>query len=62
MHEYTGKPMLLSSRAADDAGHIQPSVKNERAAVGIEGVYHRNGIHTWEIDAKGEVTNVQILS
>ncbi|HQR74582.1 MAG TPA: sulfite dehydrogenase [Sulfurovum sp.] len=62
MHEYTGKPMLLSSRAADDAGHIQPSVKNERAAVGIEGVYHRNGIHTWEIDAKGVVTNVQILS
>jgi sulfane dehydrogenase subunit SoxC len=62
MHEYTGKPMLLCSRAADDAGHIQPSVKNERAAVGIEGVYHRNGIHTWEIDAKGEVTNVQILS
>ena len=62
MHEYTGKPMLLSSRASDDAGHVQPTVKNERAAVGIEGVYHRNGIHTWEIDAKGEVTNVQILS
>lgn len=62
MHKYTGKPMLLSSRAADDAGHVQPSVKNERAAVGIEGVYHRNGIHTWEIDAEGEVTNVQILS
>jgi len=54
--------MLLSSRASDDAGHVQPTVKNERAAVGIEGVYHRNAIHTWEIDAKGEVTNVQILS
>jgi sulfane dehydrogenase subunit SoxC len=62
MHEYTGKPMLLSSRAADDAGHVQPSVKNERAAVGIEGVYHRNGIHTWAIDEKGVVTNVQVLS
>jgi len=62
MHEYTGKPMLLSSRAADDAGHVQPTVKQERKAVGIEGVYHRNAIHTWEIDAKGEVTNVQILS
>lgn len=62
MHEYTGKPMLLSSRASDDAGHVQPSVKNERAAVGIEGVYHRNGIHTWAIDEKGVVTNVQILS
>jgi len=62
MHEYTGKPMLLSSRASDDAGHVQPSVKNERAAVGIEGVYHRNGIHTWAIDEKGVVTNVQVLS
>ncbi len=62
MYEYTGKAMFLSSRASDDAGHIQPTVKNERAAVGIEGVYHRNGIHTWEIDAEGEVTNVQILS
>ncbi len=62
MHEYTGKPMLLCSRASDDAGHVQPSVKNERAAVGIEGVYHRNGIHTWAIDEKGVVTNVQVLS
>jgi len=62
MHEYTGKPMLLASRAVDDAGHVQPTVKNERAAVGIEGVYHRNAIHTWEVDAKGEVTNVQVLS
>jgi sulfane dehydrogenase subunit SoxC len=62
MHEYTGKPLLLSSRATDDAGHTQPTVMNERKAVGVEGVYHRNGIHTWEVDSKGVVTNVQILS
>ena len=62
MHEYTGKPLLLSSRAVDDAGHVQPTVREERAVNGIEGVYHRNGIHTWKVSAKGEVTNVQILS
>ncbi|HIP59578.1 MAG TPA: sulfite dehydrogenase [Campylobacterales bacterium] len=62
MYKYEGKPLLLSSRARDDAGHIQPSVKQERDAVGVEGVYHRNGVHTWEVTAKGEVNNVQILS
>ena len=54
--------MMLSSRAYDDAGHVQPTVKQERDAVGVEGVYHRNGVHTWEVSAKGEVTNVQIIS
>jgi len=62
IYKYEGKDLLLSSRARDDAGHIQPTVKDERAAVGVEGVYHRNGIHTWAVAANGEVTNVQILS
>jgi len=62
IYKYDGKPMFLSSRARDDAGYVQPSVKQERDAVGVEGVYHRNGIHTWEITKKGEVNNVQILS
>ncbi len=62
MYKYEGKDILLSSRARDDAGHIQPSVKQERDTLGVEGVYHRNGIHTWAVSAKGDVTNVQILS
>ena len=62
MYKYEGKDILLSSRARDDAGHIQPTVKQERDTVGVEGVYHRNGIHTWSVKANGEVTNVQILS
>ena len=62
IYKYDGKPLLLSSRARDDAGYIQPSIKQERDAVGIEGVYHRNGIHTWEIKENGEVHNVQVLS
>jgi len=62
MYKYEGKPLLLSSRARDDAGHIQPTVKHEREVMGVESVYHRNGIHTWEVTAKGEVNNVQVLS
>jgi sulfane dehydrogenase subunit SoxC len=62
MYKYEDKPLLLSTRARDDAGHIQPTVKEERAAVGVEGVYHRNAVHTWKVAANGEVTNVQILS
>ena len=62
MYKYEGKDILLSSRARDDAGHIQPTVKQERDTLGVEGVYHRNGIHTWAVSAKGDVTNVQILS
>ncbi len=62
IYKYDGKPLLLSCRARDDAGYVQPSVKQERDAVGVEGVYHRNGVMTWEITEKGEVKNVQILS
>ena len=62
MHKYEGKPLLLSTRARDDAGHIQPTVKQERDTVGVEGVYHRNGVHTWAVAANGEVSNVQVLS
>lgn len=62
IYKYDGKPLFLSSRARDDAGYVQPTVKQERDAVGVEGVYHRNGIHTWEIKENGEVHNVQILS
>jgi len=62
IYKYEGKPLFLSSRARDDAGFVQPSVKQERDVLGVEGVYHRNGIHTWEITENGEVKNVQILS
>ena len=62
MHRYDGKPMLLASRSYDDSGDVQPTVNQEKKVVGVEGVYHRNAIHTWAINAKGEVNNVQIRS
>ena len=63
MHKFKkGQKLLLSSRAYDDAGHIQPTVKQERDVMGVESVYHRNGIATWEVTAEGKVNNVQVIS
>lgn len=60
MYKWDGKPILLASRATDDAGSIQPTIDEETKTVGVESVYHRNAIVTWEITSKGEVNNVQI--
>jgi sulfane dehydrogenase subunit SoxC len=60
MHKYDGKPMLIQSRSRDDAGYVQPSVTQEKGIIGVEGVYHRNSIVTWEIKKDGSVNNVQV--
>ena len=60
MYKYEGKPLLLQSRAMDDAGYVQPSVTQEKAIIGVEGVYHRNSIRTWEVRKDGSVHNVQV--
>ncbi len=62
MYKYEGKPLLLASRARDDAGYIQPTIDQEVSVMGIESVYHRNGIASWEVTADGTVNNVQIRS
>jgi len=62
MYRYEGKPLLLASRSYDDSDNVQPTVNQEKKVVGVEGVYHRNAIHTWAVSAKGEVNNVQIRS
>ena len=63
MHTYKkGETLLLTSRAMDDAGFIQPTVDQETDVLGVEGVYHRNGVETWEVTAEGKVNHVQIRS
>ncbi|NPA60316.1 MAG: sulfite dehydrogenase [Epsilonproteobacteria bacterium] len=63
MYRYKkGKTLLLTSRAMDDAGYIQPTVDEETAVMGVESVYHRNGVETWEVTPTGEVNHVQIRS
>ncbi len=62
MYKYEGKPLLLQSRAYDDSNNVQPTVNQEKAVVGVEGVYHRNAIVTWQVTDMGEVNNVQVRS
>ena len=58
--KWDGKPLLLSSRATDDIDNVQPTIDQETTAMGVESVYHRNAIVTWEVNNKGEVNNVHI--
>jgi len=58
--KWDGKPLLLASRAMDDSGNIQPTIDEETSVIGVESVYHRNGIVTWQINEKGECSNVHI--
>jgi sulfane dehydrogenase subunit SoxC len=62
MYKYEGKALLLQSRSYDDSDNVQPTVNQEKAVVGVEGVYHRNAIITWQVTDMGEVNNVQVRS
>ncbi|PID47835.1 MAG: sulfite dehydrogenase [Proteobacteria bacterium] len=63
IHKYKkGEVLLLTSRAMDDAGYIQPTIDEETSVVGVEGVYHRNAVETWEVTKTGEVNHVQVRS
>lgn len=55
---WDGKPAILQSRAIDETGYVQPTRAALLEARGPRSFYHYNGIQSWNIDAKGEVTNV----
>ena len=60
VYRWDGKPIKLASRATDDINNTQPTIDEETEVFGVESVYHRNAIVTWEITAKGECHNVHI--
>jgi sulfane dehydrogenase subunit SoxC len=60
--EWSGKPMMLQSRATDDTGYVQPTAQQLIDARGREAVYHRNAIQTWEVKSNGEVNDVHIYA
>ena len=63
IHKYKkGEELLLTSRAIDDAGYIQPTIDQEVSVMGVEAVYHRNAVETWEVTKEGKVNHVQIRS
>jgi len=59
--KWNGEPALLQSRAVDETGYVQPSIRQLRAVRGTRSIYHNNAIQTWRVDATGEVGNVQVV-
>ncbi|MBJ7503553.1 MAG: sulfite dehydrogenase, partial [Polynucleobacter sp.] len=57
---WDGSPAILLSRAIDETGYVQPTIKMLRDVRGTRSIYHNNAIQAWKIDSNGEVSNVQV--
>ena len=64
---WDGRPVVLQSRATDEAGNVQPTrdaliaergPPRETPNVGAFTMEHFNAITSWGVDAKGEVSHV----
>ena len=55
---WDGTPVLLQSRAVDDAGNEQPSHAEWRARFAPGQGYHYNAIQSWQVDVNGQVRNI----
>jgi len=52
---WNGGPALLSSRATDETGMIQPTRAQQIAKRGNRTIYHWNAITNWGVSEKGEI-------
>ena len=61
---WDGTPALLQSRATDETGYVQPTLKQLVDVRGLNGplgsVYHLNAIQSWAVAGDGRVTNVHV--
>ena len=57
---WDGKPAFFQSRAADEAGQIQPTYGELRKVRASRSIYHNNAIQSWALTENGEVGNVQL--
>jgi sulfane dehydrogenase subunit SoxC len=59
---WDGKEAVLQSRATDETGYIQPTLKQLVDIRGLAGpfgsVYHLNAVQSWAVAADGSVSNV----
>lgn len=53
--EWDGAPTFITSRATDEAGHIQPDRETLVAQMGVNPLFHYNGQQIWRINAEGNV-------
>ena len=57
---WDGKPTIVMSRATDETGYVQPSLRQLRDVRGTRSIYHNNAIQSWLVQENGEVKNVQV--
>ena len=57
---WRGEPAVLQSRAIDETGYVQPSIRQLRQVRGTRAIYHNNAIQSWRVGRSGEVDNVQV--
>jgi sulfane dehydrogenase subunit SoxC len=57
---WQGQTAYLQSRAVDETGYVQPTLKELVAVRGVNSNYHLNAIHTWKVSSAGEVSNVHV--
>jgi sulfane dehydrogenase subunit SoxC len=57
---WRGEEAILQSRAYDEAGNRQPARTELLALDGVNSSYHYNAIQSWQVSAKGEVSNVHV--
>jgi len=59
---WDGKDAILQSRAVDETGYVQPTLKQLVDIRGLSGpfgsIYHLNAIQSWAVAADGSVSNV----
>jgi sulfane dehydrogenase subunit SoxC len=53
--EWRGEPAVLLSRATDETGYVQPTLKQLVQARGPGTQYHNNGIRGWRVNRDGRV-------
>ncbi len=57
---WRGEPAILMSRVIDEAGDLQPMRSAWLAQYAPGQSYHFNAVHSWSVDAMGEVRNVYV--
>ncbi len=54
---WSGAEAILTSRATDETGYVQPSRQDLVSVRGTGSIYHYNGQQNWRIAADGTITN-----
>jgi sulfane dehydrogenase subunit SoxC len=55
MWDWDGRETIISSRATDETGYVQPTRDELIRARGVGTLYHWNPIYAWKVSANGRV-------